>query len=260
MPTVACYSQLSTHTLYQIYEERGLVDPPLVHEELIELLLLHDVRYLAAPSPLLALPPEMRNRIYQMAFEDDGRAYRLVFDGQKETRIWTNSSDIVDRLHPLLFVNKQIRKEASSIWYERDYRLGRIFDPGTFQHCVKWLSSIGVRDIRHLRRVTFTGRMRKDKHEWRQHWTDFSIDLAADTAAKTVQYRRWDGETRIRDEDKCYQNALHATIAEVHEWEAVHEKRLDAEGWEAFLTGVRDLDQSFDDGTFWKKNKKKKKV
>ncbi|KAK5686651.1 hypothetical protein LTS10_002774 [Elasticomyces elasticus] len=66
MPTEAFYRQFSTQTVYQIYEERGLVDPPLVHEELVEALLAYDAKHFGPPSPFLSLPPELRNRIYEI--------------------------------------------------------------------------------------------------------------------------------------------------------------------------------------------------
>ena len=81
--------------------------------------------------PLLRLPPELRNGIYEYALLLDG-AYRI---------------NIANYLEPALtFVCKKVREESQPIFYASNtfnLFLGRDESPYIFKTLLKWLSTIG---------------------------------------------------------------------------------------------------------------------
>ncbi|KAK5721208.1 hypothetical protein LTR17_014769 [Elasticomyces elasticus] len=253
MPTEAFYRQLSTETVYQIYEERGLVDPPLVHEELVEALLAHDVKHFGPPSPLLSLPSELRNRIYEMVFQDD-RTYDLGYEDERMQKFWRSTSEL-NKTHPLLRVNKQTRSDTAGMWYS-----GRVFkvrvnkrDSG---RCYRWFKQIGEENVRCVRRVTFAATLRSQRSKLIDSCPlDFTIDLAADSVAEVVQYSGSSGSLfgvkTFELEAAYFRAALMSKIAKVRAWEAKHGKRLDSKGWRALFTTIRTVIKFFQTDTCW---------
>ncbi|KAK4890866.1 hypothetical protein LTR27_010439 [Elasticomyces elasticus] len=232
MPTEAFYRQLSTQTVYQIYEERGLVDPPLVHEELVEALLAYDAKHFGPPSPLLSLPPELRNRIYEMVFEDRS-TFDVPFGG--EPRPWTRTrTDDTPRLHPLLLAKKQVYAEASGLWYGRQFDLYHLsYFNGLYRSC-KWLESIGERNIYHLRNVRFTATVQHGISN--SCYIEFGISLASDGIEGTESFPRLAPWAAVfAPKARAFQDEIDCMDVRVRQWETKHGKRLNIKGWKAVL-------------------------
>ena len=96
------YRHMTTEKLLSIATARGIVVP---HEPRIEsgrlqlILLLQDSDYAAGPFKLLALPPELRAEIFS-----------LVVLSEYETSY--SPGPVLPDFPPLLFVNRQVRREA----------------------------------------------------------------------------------------------------------------------------------------------------
>ncbi|KAK5733813.1 hypothetical protein LTR17_009365 [Elasticomyces elasticus] len=218
MPDQTFYDGLFTKTIRQIHENRGLADGPgkhlvvalpfatlrmihrdpglhdavTTHESLMGQLVVYDDAHLPVPTSeigpapvqgrclILALPLELRNRIYEMVIDEtDWTRNGTRYNGPR-----VDQDSVTDSM-PLLIVSKQVWHEATEIWYDVcDFNLhflGLRKRDGSFGlgKCTKWLNGIGDRNIKHVRRVSILLRVFVKTGSSQSREYEFGINLKA---------------------------------------------------------------------------------
>ncbi|KAK3117974.1 hypothetical protein LTR53_000126 [Teratosphaeriaceae sp. CCFEE 6253] len=165
----------------------GLLMEPLYHDR------PNTSRMPASECHLLALPPELRNRIWIWVFGE-----RVCWPIQITRKGHPNA-----RPPPIVRTSKQIQNETLAMWCARtSLDLGLISNsdwertdarvdpplPPDFERGYRWLDELGSVASRHIRRFSFTA------HIWRDHpggltfsRLRFDIEVAAGTAHEMTQ-------------------------------------------------------------------------
>ncbi|KAK5725680.1 hypothetical protein LTR15_003870 [Elasticomyces elasticus] len=230
------YDALGTLTVDFIHADRGLHHRPYDTDRVVDQLVIYDETHFlgltggasAVPAGgrclFLSLPPELRNRIYEMVISDDPDklASQVDYNG-------------VVNMIPLLFVSKQVWHEAIGIWYNAcDFKLqflGPGKNDGGIESCTKWLCRVGSCNIKHA-----TGKPCE---------YEFRINLEAkcdeDLVKSRGPYRRQIIKTVYEARLKGFEDHLRELARKVRAWESKFEKRMNLRGWEVVFRKILKL-------------------
>ncbi|KAK3626191.1 hypothetical protein LTR56_019979 [Elasticomyces elasticus] len=180
---------------------------------------------------LLALPPELRNSIYVMVFEE-GPYIQITRRGHLKP------------MHALPHVNRQVRNESLGLWYANStfalYDLSWNFGPDKYH---LWLDSLGGKTTQDVRRIAIYAPFRRnDKGAWTLTATRFrlDIDLGAQHVDEAVQCQNERYTLRIQPRFKQSLGKFREEIfAHVQTWQAGNGKRHGIAEWRLLLKSIR---------------------
>jgi len=93
-------------------------------------------------SPLLSLPPELRNSIYRLVFKSEGEYIEI-------------EPSHIHKHDGILQTCRQIREEGAAIFYAENTFISR-FGVGSSNFVLAWLSAIGRRNVQSIRGLVIT--------------------------------------------------------------------------------------------------------
>ncbi|KAK4888221.1 hypothetical protein LTR27_012868 [Elasticomyces elasticus] len=180
---------------------------------------------------LLALPPELRNSIYVMVFEE-GPYIQITRRGSLKP------------MHALPHVNRQVRNESLGLWYANStfalYDLSWNFGPDKYH---LWLNSLGGKTMQNVRRIAIYAPFRRnDKGAWTLTATRFrlDIDLSAQHVDEAVQCQHERSTLRVQPRFKQSLEKFRGEIfAHVQTWQAGNGKQHGIAEWRLFLKSIR---------------------
>ncbi|KAK4961906.1 hypothetical protein LTR10_002399 [Elasticomyces elasticus] len=189
------------------------------------------VRKMDKRCHLLALPPELRNSIYVMVFEE-GPYIQITRRGHLKP------------MHALPHVNRQVRNESLGLWYANStfalYDLNWNFGPDKYH---LWLDSFGGKTMQDVRRIAIYAPFRRnDKGARTLTATRFrlDIDLSAQHVDEAVQCQRERSTLRVQPRFKQSLEKFRGEIfAHVQTWQAGNGKKHGIAKWRLLLKSIR---------------------
>ncbi|KAI5366288.1 hypothetical protein Slin15195_G078090 [Septoria linicola] len=164
-------------------------------------------------SPLIKLPPELRNMIYEMVMPIDTTFKPIsgcTFQLEQDCLEWVHRPDTETGTNALMHVCRQVRAEAIKLYFASN-----TFILGTnplLGNAPLWLESIGIQALSSLRQVGFFVRSRQNLGcAW---WSDEEESVHPDCEMMLCILDIPKATVRhIKDEDACSCcNAVHARL------------------------------------------------
>ncbi|KAK5698382.1 hypothetical protein LTR17_023717 [Elasticomyces elasticus] len=179
--------------------------------------------------PLLTLPPELRNNIYDMVFEEDHRHHPYIN---------INKNGHAINMHALLHVNKQVRSETMGIWHNiNTFTLYNLTPDSGVTQCNLWVDRIGASNLRCVQHIAICILLPLTTGGHSAQIFIIDIDLRAHTAEDAVHWRS-PGANKRRPEPLAFENFRQQMYTAVNSWQLRTVKHSGTGEWRELLRAV----------------------
>ncbi|KAK5727383.1 hypothetical protein LTR15_003278 [Elasticomyces elasticus] len=176
------------------------------------------------PCPLLDLPPELRNTIWELVLTDNAPGKERTVNIKSDGKV---------ALPSILRTNEQTRRETLPMWYENTHFFMYLWDSTDLQSCYERFAHIGDLAARHIRHVKIRVRLVVRLSKWH---ANIDLDLGALEAATMVRARTLYESARFpeRVKQELREAAVPLSVKRL-------KKAITVAHWQALLQAVSEM-------------------
>ncbi|KAK5707645.1 hypothetical protein LTR97_000183 [Elasticomyces elasticus] len=180
--------------------------------------------------PLLTLPPELRNNIYDMVFEEDRLHHPYIN---------INKSGYAMHMHALLHVSKQVRSETMGMWHNiNTFTLYNLTPASGVAECNLWVDRVGASTVRCVQHIAICMKLPLAGFEGDgAQIFIIDIDLRAQTVEGTVRWRSL-GRTTRQPELVSFEDFRQQMYTAVNSWQLRTGKHSGTGKWRDLLRAI----------------------